>query len=226
VARKNPLGTIKDVAIGTIRKPKATAEKAVGQVVEGAKGGVGLGVTVAGQVAAKASDTVTSLMPGRKTPAPAPSPDLEPAVPATESRKSQGDPMAPAKVTPIKSAPAKKAPAKKAAAKKATPKVAAVSPDKPVNVTKELGLDAAPVAKPAPAATADKADKPLTSIDAAADVSHVDATPADIAPAVKKAAAKKAPAKKAAAKKAPAEKAPAKKPAASSPGDKLPPRTS
>jgi hypothetical protein len=203
VARKNPLGTIKDVAIGT------------------AKGGVDLGLAVAGQVATKATDTVTSLIPGRKTPAPAPAPDLEPAVPAPVSRKSQGDPMSPAKVTPIKSAPAKKA-----AAKKATPKVAEVSPDKPVNVTKELGLDAAPVAKPAPAAKADKGDKPLTSIDAAADVSHVEATPADIAPAVKKAAAKKAPAKKAAAKKAPAKKAPAKKAAASSPGDKLPPRTS
>lgn len=181
MARKNPLGTIKDVAIGT------------------AKGGVDLGLAVAGQVATKATDTVTSLIPGRKTPAPAPAPDLESAVPATVSRKSQGDPMSPAKVTPIKSAPAKKA-----AAKKAAPQVAEVSADKPVNVTKELGLDAAPVAKPAPAAKADRADKPLTSIDAAADVSHVDATPADIAPAVKKAAAKKAPAKKAAAKKKPA----------------------
>lgn len=212
VARKNPLGTIKDTAIGTIRNPKATAEKVVDQVVEGAKGGVGLGMTVAGQVATKATDTVTSLIPGRKAPAAHPAPDLEPAQPAAASRKSQGDPMAPSKVTPIKSAPVKKA----------ALKVPDISPDKPVNVTKELGLDAAPVAKSAPAP---QADAPLTSIDAAADASEVDVTPADIAPAVKKAPAKKSPAKKAAAK-APVKKAPAKKSAASTPGDKLPPRSS
>ena len=201
MARKNPLGTIKDAAIGTILQPKATAEKAVGTVVEGAKGGVGLGMTVAGQVAAKATDTVTSLLPGRKPTAP----DLEPAEPAAASRKSQGDPVSPKRTAP-----------------KAAPRVT-VSPDQPVNVTKELGLDEAPVAETTPPA---QVEKPLTSIDAAADATDVDVTPADIAPAVKKAPANKAPAKKAAAKKAPAKKAAAKKTTASTPGDKLPPPTS
>jgi hypothetical protein len=213
VARKNPLGTIKDAAIGTIRKPKETAEKAVGQVVEGAKGGVGLGLTVAGQVATKATDTVTSLIPGRKPTAPEAQP-AQPAQPAEASRKTHGDPVAPTSTTP----------AAKAATK--APKVPKISPDKPVNVTKELGLDEAPVAEPVLATTP---DKPVTSIDAAADASAVDVTPADIAPA-KKAAAKKSPAKKAAAKKSPAKKAaakkaPAKKAASATPGDKLPPTT-
>ncbi|MDP2772424.1 MAG: hypothetical protein Q8O61_02610 [Nocardioides sp.] len=204
MARKNPLGTIKDVAVGT------------------AKGGVELGMSVAGQVASKATDTVTSLIPGRKPAAPAKGtpPDLEPAEPAAASRKSQGDPMAPAKTAAPKTA----AP-EKAAPEKAAPEVPDISPDKPVNVTKELGLDAAPVAK-----TQAAKDQSLTKIDAGADASDVDVTPADIAPAVKKAPAKKtpakkAPAKKAAAKKAPAKKAPAKKTASSTPGDKLPPRT-
>ncbi|HET7721267.1 MAG TPA: hypothetical protein VFK43_14980 [Acidimicrobiales bacterium] len=81
----------------------------------------------------------------------------------------------------------------------------------PVNVTEELGLDPAPVEAPA-------TDEPLTSIDAEADVSNVDVTPADVAKAV----AKKAPARKPAAPKAPAaKKAPARK---SAPGAKLPPR--
>lgn len=215
MARKNPLGTIKDVAIDTIRKPKATAEKAVGQVVDGAKGGVGLGLNVAGQVATKAAGTVTSLIPGRKAPTVHPAPDLEPAQPAAASRKSQGDPMThPEPVKPAQATPAVVKPAKPAQAKPAQAK--------PVNVTKELGLDPSPVAKTAPAP---REDKPLTSIDAAADVKEVDVTPADIAAVVENGAATKVPAKKAPAKKPAAKKAPAKKAAASSPGDKLPPRT-
>lgn len=55
----------------------------------------------------------------------------------------------------------------------------AIDPDRPVNVTEELGLDAAPVTRP-------KAPKPLTDIDAQADPDNVDVTPADIADAVKK----------------------------------------
>lgn len=221
MARKNPLGTIKDAAIGTILQPKAAAEKAVGTVVEGAKGGVGLGKAVAGQVASKATDTVTSLLPGRKATPADQAPDLEPAEPAATPRKSQGDPMA-TRNAPAKSAKATKTP-------KAAPKVT-VSPDKPVNVTKELGLDPTPVAAPAAVVQAVEPE-PVTSIDAAADASAVDVTPADIAPVVakapaKKAVAKKSPAKKAPAKKAAAKKAAAKKAAAASPGDKLPPPTS
>ena len=59
-----------------------------------------------------------------------------------------------------------------------------ISPDEPVNVTEELGLDPAPVAKPRPRTT--PAPPPVTGIDAQADPDHVDATPADIADAVKK----------------------------------------
>lgn len=59
-----------------------------------------------------------------------------------------------------------------------------ISPDEPVNVTEELGLDPAPVAKPRPRKT--PAPPPVTGIDAQADPGHVDATPADIADAVKK----------------------------------------
>lgn len=59
-----------------------------------------------------------------------------------------------------------------------------IAPDQPVNVTEELGLDPAPVAKPRPRTT--PAPPPVTGIDAQADPDHVEATPADIADAVKK----------------------------------------
>lgn len=75
----------------------------------------------------------------------------------------------------------------------------------PINVVEELDLDAAPVEV--------SAEKPVTQIDAAADVMAVEVTPADIAPAVAK--------KKPAARKSATKKAPARKPA-SSPGDTLP----
>ncbi len=54
----------------------------------------------------------------------------------------------------------------------------AIKPDEPVNVTEELGLDPAPVTKPK---RKTPAKKPVTGIDAAADPTHVDVTPADIA---------------------------------------------
>lgn len=57
-----------------------------------------------------------------------------------------------------------------------------ISPDRPVNVTEELGLDPSPVAKPKRPRKA--APKPVTKIDAEADPAHVDATPADVAEAV------------------------------------------
>lgn len=73
----------------------------------------------------------------------------------------------------------------------------------PVNVTEQLGLDPAPVAER-------PQDRPLTSIDEAADPDAVDATPADIAGAVGK-------------KRPTARKAAPRKPApGSAPGDKLP----
>ncbi|MCD4525797.1 hypothetical protein [Nocardioides sp. cx-173] len=215
MARKNPIKTITDVALGT-------AETAASLTVETAKGGVGLGRLVAGAMAAKASETVTALLPGRTPvatpPAAAPrgtaAESLPAAVPAEVSRKVQGDALAPetaarvaptkapaqkapakktaAKKTPAQKTPAQKTPAKKSAAKKvAAPKVE-VDPSTPVNVTEELGLDPSPVAKKAPAKKA----------------------PAKKAPA--KAPAKKAAAKKTPAKKAPAKKSPAKKAASPS----------
>lgn len=53
----------------------------------------------------------------------------------------------------------------------------------PVNVTEELGLDPAPVTKPNPSTKAPRT-KPITKIDAAADPSSVDVTPADVAEVV------------------------------------------
>lgn len=57
-----------------------------------------------------------------------------------------------------------------------------ISPDQPVNVTEELGLDPSPVAKPK--RPRKQPEKPVTGIDAAADPSDVDVTPADVADAV------------------------------------------
>lgn len=57
-----------------------------------------------------------------------------------------------------------------------------ITPDRPVNVTEELGLDPSPVAKPKRPRT--QPEKPVTRIDAEADPSDVDVTPADVADAV------------------------------------------
>jgi len=52
VARKNPLGKIKDAAFGTLRHPLGSAEKAV----EHARGTAAAGRMVAGQVARTAAE--------------------------------------------------------------------------------------------------------------------------------------------------------------------------
>lgn len=57
-----------------------------------------------------------------------------------------------------------------------------ITPDRPVNVTEELGLDPSPVAKPK--RPRKQPEKPVTKIDAEADPSEVDVTPADVAEAV------------------------------------------
>ncbi|MEJ7831821.1 MAG: hypothetical protein WKF79_02820, partial [Nocardioides sp.] len=114
MARKNPLGKLKDAALDTIKNPVSTAEKAVG--------------------------AVTSLVPGRKAPSKAPAewpaPDAPglravpagpPAEAAEASRKVHGDPVTPAptaKTAVANKTVAKKAPAKKAAAKKTVAKKA------------------------------------------------------------------------------------------------------
>ncbi|KRC48849.1 MULTISPECIES: hypothetical protein [unclassified Nocardioides] len=57
-----------------------------------------------------------------------------------------------------------------------------VDPSRPVNVTEELGLDPSPVARPK--GPRQQPERPVTGIDAAADPSDADATPADVARAL------------------------------------------
>lgn len=116
VARNNPLGIVKDVAMGSLMAPV----RAIGSAVSLAKGVASAGRTTSADAA------------GTERAGDAPSPDRRP---------------------------------------------------KPVDVTAELGLDPAPVAKRKPAKKAPKA-RPVTKIDAEADASSVDATPADVAEVV------------------------------------------
>jgi len=123
VARKNPLGKIKDVA-------DVAVLTVVGSVTETVKDPVGTGQKLVGSAvgqAAAAAGAVTSRV-GRKG-SKKQQPSAPVAVRQEAPRKTQGDPVkpaaapeaekAPAKKTAAKKAPAKKAPAKKSAAKKA-----------------------------------------------------------------------------------------------------------
>ena len=102
MARKNPLGKIKDTAIGTAKLPFTTAEKAVSTVVGGAKSGVDLGMAAAAQVAAKAGEAVSGILPGKKAKAAAPS------SPTTTS-------VAPTKAAPVAAPTASAAPTSRSA---------------------------------------------------------------------------------------------------------------
>src|SRR5688572_12801058 len=93
VARLNPLGKIKDVAVGTVLHPRKT----VGSVVGTARGTVGLGRDVAGQVGSRllrrptppsAPPVRTSEPPSGTTspPVEAPAPPTPPAPPAPPSK--------------------------------------------------------------------------------------------------------------------------------------------
>ncbi|WP_435770723.1 hypothetical protein [Nocardioides sp. SYSU DS0651] len=200
MARKNPLGKIKDVAVGSVKAPVTAAGSAVGL----AKGAASAGGHVTKTVTGKAAGAVTALVPGRKGSDPAtpgqqaetPSPAKEdsagtaeaPEVPAAKKsaakKPAAKKPAAkkPAAKKPAAKKPAAKKPAvKKSAAKKVEPAKIDVTPDEPVNVTEELGLDPAPVEKPKPAKKA--VSKPVTKIDAEADAGDVDVTPADVAKA-------------------------------------------
>jgi hypothetical protein len=108
----NPIGSIKNAALGTLKHPLGTTQKVVGQAV-------GVARDTAGTVAHR----VTGLVPGRKSRPAGPTTTSEP-VPAPETRKVHGDPMAPK--APARKKPAAKKPAK-AAAKKPTKKTAAPS---------------------------------------------------------------------------------------------------
>jgi ParB-like chromosome segregation protein Spo0J len=117
VARMNPIGSIKNAALGTLRHPLGATQKVVGQAV-------GVARDTAGTVAHR----VTGLVPGRKSRPTTPTTTSRP-VPAPETRKVHGDPMAPKAPARKKTAakkPAAKKPAK-AAAKKPTKKTAAPS---------------------------------------------------------------------------------------------------
>ena len=126
--KKNPLGTIKDVAdvavatvvstvTESVKHPVGTGQKVVGTAVEQA-------VAVAGAVSTK--------LPHRKRAAAPRAASTPIAEPQAEPRKTEGDPVkqaakkAPVKKAPVKKAPVKKAPVKKAPVKKAPVKKAPV----------------------------------------------------------------------------------------------------
>ena len=176
MARKNPLGMIKDVAVESLKLPASAAGSAFGLVKGAASVGRTAGVQVTRTATGVATDAVTSLVGSR---------DASTALP-DDTRDVD------------------------------VPDAGPTGRPEPVNVTEELGLDPAPVEKPKPARKA-AAKKPVTQVDAKADPSAVDATPADVGRAV----ARKAPAtRKRAAKKPTTRTAVAK---ASTPGDTLPP---
>lgn len=184
MARKKPLGKIKDVAVGSLKVSVTAAGSAVGL----AKGAAAAGRTASGHVAkaamGKAAGAVSSLVGGGKGPDP-----LTP-VPAEQESRLTSVPTTPAGAEPVKDAPKaasmrQDAQAKPADKPAAEAKKSSTSRPEPVNVTRALDLDPAPVDKPKPAEKA-SASKPTTKIDAAADPSDVNVTPADVAEAVAK----------------------------------------
>ncbi len=142
--------------LGKIKEAAVASLKAPAAVAGSAVGLVKGAAATGGQVTRSAADAVTSIVGGGK-----------------------GDGSGAADV---EKAPEVREPApapKKPKAKEATAK----SGSQPVNVTEVLGLDPAPVDKPKPAKKAAR-QKAVTSIDAAADSSAVDVTPADVADAI------------------------------------------
>jgi hypothetical protein len=196
VARTNPLGKIKDVALGTLLHPVGTAGKAVEQ----AKGTAAIGRMVAGQVTRAAASVAVDTVGGvaRRTGGAGQQP--APSTPAAE-RATRGD------EPNLRAVPSVNEPAHTAApqVRKAS-KTAAAEPV--TESTKNHGDLLAPVQEAVKKAPAKKSAP--TAKKAAAKKAPAKKAAAKKAPA-KKAAAKKAPAKKAAAKKAPAKKAAAKK---------------
>lgn len=82
----NPFAKIKDAALGTVRHPLGTTQKAVGQTVGLARG-----------TAKGALHTVTGLMPGgTSSPVADPAASSEPLAEPGRERKTHGDPLAPA----------------------------------------------------------------------------------------------------------------------------------
>jgi hypothetical protein len=193
VARTNPLGKIKDVALGTLRHPVGTAGKAVEQ----AKGTAAIGRMVAGQVTRAAASVAVGTVGGvakRATGS-----GTAPAAPTPASaRATRGDQP---NLRPVPSVnepahtPATPARRTRKAAQPVAPSVAQPAAES----MKNHGDQLEPVKKAVKQTPAKKA--PATK------------TAAPEAPAAKKAAAK-TPAKKTPAKKTPAKKTAAKKTAA------------
>jgi len=126
VARKNPLGKIKDVADVAVLTVVGTVTETVKHPVETGQKVVGGAV---GQAAA-AVGAVTSRVGGGKGSAKQHEPSAPVAVRQDAPRKTEGDPVKPAaKKAPAKKAPAKKAAANKAPAKKAPAKKTPTPPD-------------------------------------------------------------------------------------------------
>jgi hypothetical protein len=131
----NPIGSIKNAALGTLKHPLGTTQKVVGQAVGVARGTAGtVAHRVTGLVPDPVAHRVTGLVPGR-TSQPAGSTTTSEPVPAPEgTRKVHGDPMAPmAPKAPARKKPAAKKPAKAAATKptkKTAPSAASAPPKK------------------------------------------------------------------------------------------------
>lgn len=157
MTRSNPIGLIKDVAVETLKVPASVAGAAVGL----AKGATH-----------KATGVVTSLLDSHGDAKGDTKGDTKGDGKHADEAGGRGS-------APVRDAVTRTTEDVAEQASKVAEKVHA-SPDEPVNVTEELGLDPSPVAKAKPARKA-SARKPVTKIDRDADASTVDATPADLA---------------------------------------------
>jgi len=176
VARKNPLGKIKDaadLAVGvvtetvkeTVKDPVGTGQKVVGTAV-------GQAVAVAGAVGAK--------VPGRRRRAAAPTVQSRPEPVAErqdEPRKTQGDPVKPVAKASAKKA-VKKAPATKPAAKKTATQAPATKAAAKKVPAKKAPAKKAP-AKKAPAKKAPKKAADLAAVEDSSVETPVGTTGAD-----------------------------------------------
>lgn len=205
MASKSPLQKLQDAVVDTVKGAVADPVGTAGKAVQQARGTIALGRSVAGQVSKGAAGAVTSRLHGHRSGAP--------AAPAAGSTAAPERPAAPAPT-----APAAKATPKATPRKTPTPTKAPVTDLAAAVVKKQAAHQ--PPKKAAPA--------PVSSIDAAADPAHVEATPADLAKKVTTArkTTTRPPAKKAPAKKAATTKAAAVKASGSTPSDRLPARKS
>jgi hypothetical protein len=172
----NPIGRIKDVATETLKVPAHVAGAAVGlarSATHKATGVVSSLMEGQGGDGGQGADGGQRADGGQGSGGTGQGPDQSAAQEAAARRAAAEDAVREADIVAAE------------LADQVAEKVRA-SPDEPVNVTEELGLDPSPVAKRKPRKSA--ARKPVTSIDAEADPSDVDATPADLAAAAPAAA--------------------------------------